>query len=86
MTDLINDRKEGPGQADSGDRENGSKELIREKWDRIRERLEGITGVGTVLEQESMALHTTFRAGGAARLYVSKFATMDCLCEVLRFL
>lgn len=73
MTDFGIERKNAAG-------------ISEENWMRIREKLEEILGPGKVLERESMAHHTTFRAGGAARLYVSDFDSTEDLCRVLDLL
>ena len=52
----------------------------------LAEGMEELLGPGTVLIKESMALHTTFRAGGAAALYVSEVGDTEKLCHLLAFL
>lgn len=55
-------------------------------WTKVAAELEELLEPGSVLTNESMASHTTFRCGGEARVFVSSVKNAEKVCRVLAFL
>ena len=55
-------------------------------WAKIAAELEELLEPGSVRTNESMALHTTFRCGGEARVFVASADSPETVCKVLSFL